>query len=92
MFKCVISKGIGLYYAGMEFNMLAPRSVVKDKPYATNGISTSDYCRFAQVLQSMPPIDVIERDFDLERSSVVNYLMEPTTNSFYTWITLNGVT
>ena len=38
--------------------------IIKDKPYATNEVSMSDYCRFSQVVQSMPPVDDIECDFD----------------------------
>ena len=64
VFNCVTTEGLGLDYATVEFNMPAPPSIVEDETYATNEVSMSDYCRFAQVVQSMPQIDDIEHDFD----------------------------
>jgi len=49
VFECVTSKGFGLDYARVEFNVPAPPGIIKDEPYATNEASMSDYCRFAQV-------------------------------------------
>jgi len=49
----------------VEFDALVPPRVTKDKPYATNEVSMSYYCRFAQMLLFLPPIDDIEYDFDL---------------------------
>ena len=64
MFECIVYEGIILDYARVEFNALAPPSVTKDEPYVSKDVSMSDYCRFAQVVQSMPPIDDIKCDFD----------------------------
>ena len=50
MFECVTSKGLDLYHARVEFNPPMPPSVVEDDPDATNRVSMSDYCRFAQVV------------------------------------------
>ena len=42
-----------------------PFSIVEDETYATNEVSMSNYCRFAQVAQSVPRVDDIEYEFDL---------------------------
>ena len=65
VFEYVMSEGLGLDFARVEFNKHAPPSIVEDEPYGTNGNSVSDYCRLVQVVQSMPPIDDIRCDFDL---------------------------
>ena len=46
MFECVTSEGLDLDYARVEFNVLPPPSLIKDVPYAIDGVSMSDYCRF----------------------------------------------
>ena len=43
----------------MEFDALAPPSIPKDEPYATNESSMNDYYSFAQVLLSLPSIENI---------------------------------
>ena len=64
-FECVTSKGLCLHYARVEFSTPMPPCMIEDETYATNELSMSDYCRFAQVVQYMPQIDDIKHDFDL---------------------------
>jgi len=42
-----------------------PLSIVKDKHYAFNDTYLSDYCMFARVLMSLPPLDGVKNDFYL---------------------------
>jgi len=76
----------------VEFNAPVPPSAVEDEPFANNGVSMSDYCRFAQVVQSMLPIYDIECDFNLGVELSSARLMETTKTSFCIRIMLNGVT
>ena len=50
VFECVTSAGLRLDYARVEFNAPVPPSIVEDTTYATNEVSMSDYCMFAQVV------------------------------------------
>ena len=54
-----------LGYANMEFAAPTPPSISKVETYASNESSMSDYCRFAQVVLSLPPIEGVDFDFDL---------------------------
>ena len=65
VFEYAISEGLGLDFARIEFNVSMPPSILNEETYATNEVSMSDYCRFAQVMQSMPAIDNMECDFDI---------------------------
>jgi len=65
IFDCVSIKDPDLDYAKVKFVAPGPPSITKNKPYAINKGSTSDYCRFARVLMSLPPMDGITYDFDL---------------------------
>jgi len=65
VFECVTSECLGLYYARVEFNVVAPSSITENEPYATNVVSMSDYYKFTQVVQSIPPVDYINCDFHL---------------------------
>ena len=44
MFEYVMTEGLGLDYARVEFNAHVSSSVTEDKPCATNEVSMSDYC------------------------------------------------
>ena len=65
VFECVTSEGLIVNYARVKFNAPTPHSVIKAKPYATDGVSMSDYYRFTQVVLFMPSAQDIECDFDL---------------------------
>jgi len=47
VFECVMSEGLGLDCARVEFNALTPSSIIKDESYVTNEVSMSDYYMFA---------------------------------------------
>jgi len=49
----------------VEFSAPTPPSMIEDETNVTNEVSMSDYCKFAQIVQSMPQIGDIEHDFDL---------------------------
>ena len=59
-----------------------PPSIVEDKTYATNEVSMSDHCKFAQVVQSIPQIDDIKYDFDL----IVKHRSGPSDGPHYKFI------
>ena len=42
-----------------------PPSIPNVETYASNESSRSDYCRFAQVVLSLPLMDGVDLDFDL---------------------------
>ena len=42
-----------------------PPSIPKVKAYASNESPMSEYCRFAQVVLSLPPLEGVDLDFDL---------------------------
>ena len=58
-------KGHGLDCATTDLVAHLPPSVDREEPYAVNGDSLSDYCRFIRVLMSLPPLGRVEYDFDL---------------------------
>ena len=61
--KQVHSHGRGSVKA--EFATLTLPSILEVEAYASNESSTSDYCRFAQVLLSLPPMEGVDLKFDL---------------------------
>ena len=65
VFECVTSEGLDLDYARVEFNAPMPPSVTRGEPYATNEVSMSNYCRFAQVGAVSVSVNDIKCDFDL---------------------------
>ena len=52
-------------YVKVEFATPTPPSIYEVKAYASNESSMSDYCRFAQVVLSMPPIEGFDLDFNV---------------------------
>ena len=65
MFECITSENLNLDYAMVKFNAPTSSSITKNEPYAINEASMSDYCMFAQMVQSMPPVDDIKCGFNL---------------------------
>ena len=49
----------------MEFVVLALPSIPKVEVYASNESTMSDYCRFAQAVLSLPPMERFDANFDL---------------------------
>ena len=49
----------------MEFAAPMPSTVPKVKAYASNESPMSDYCRFAKVVLSFPPLEGVDVDFDV---------------------------
>ena len=52
-------------YVKLEFAAPTPPSITKVKAYASNESSMSNYCRFAQVVLSLPLMEGVDLDFDL---------------------------
>jgi len=50
----------------VEFAAPIPPSIPEVETYASNEFSMSDYCRFTQVVLSLPAIEGIDLDFDLK--------------------------
>jgi len=61
--------GPDLDYAKVEFVAPVPPSVTAGEPNAINKDSTSNYCRFAHILMSLPLMDGFVYDFDLVAES-----------------------
>ena len=55
----------GQLYVKVEFAAPTPPSITKVKAYASNESSMSNYCRFAQVVLSLPHSEGVDLDFDL---------------------------
>jgi len=49
----------------VEFPTPTPPSIPEIEAYAYNESSISDYCRFPQVVLSLPPIEGVHLEFDL---------------------------
>ena len=52
-------------YVKVEFTAPMPPSTPEVGVYASNESSMSDYCKFAQVVLSLPPMEGVNLDFDL---------------------------
>ena len=48
----------------MEFSALMPRSKPKVEALISNDFSISEYCRFARIVLSVPPLEGFNADFD----------------------------
>ena len=59
----------------MDLVAYFPPCIFKDEPSAINEDPLSDYCIFAQVLMSLPPLGRVEYDFDFGVEFVVARLM-----------------
>jgi len=62
-FDCALFKGYGL--DGVMVDSLPP-SIVENKPYAIDEGCLSNLCRFVTLMMSMPPMDGIGCDADVE--------------------------
>ena len=51
-------------YVKVKFAAPMPPTVPEVKTYASNKSSMSDYCKFAQVVLSLPPMERVDWDFD----------------------------
>ena len=65
IFDWVSTIGPDLNYAKVEFVAPITPGITKDGPSASNECSLSAYCRFAQLLTYLPPIEGINLHFDL---------------------------
>jgi len=62
-FYCALFEGYGL--DGVMVNSLPP-SIIKDDPHAVDEGYLSNLCRFVSLMMSMPPMDGIGCDVDME--------------------------
>ena len=49
----------------MEFSAPTPPNKLKVKAPASNDSSMSEYCRFAHIVHSMPPLEDFDANFDV---------------------------
>jgi len=49
----------------VEFDALMPPSIPKVEPHTSNEPTLSEYCRFAQAVLSLPPMEGFDANFDL---------------------------
>jgi len=49
----------------VEFATPTPPSIPEVEAYASNESSMSDYCRFAQLVRSLPRMEGVDLDFDI---------------------------
>jgi len=82
VFDYVDPKGCNIDCSKAEFDGLVPPSVTQDEPYNANEGSMRDYCKFAQVLLCLFPMEDIEYDFDLG----VEFDSDPSYEMRYTFI------
>jgi len=92
MFDWVSNYGPGLDYAKVEFAAPILPDITEDRPSAFNEGSLNAYCRFAQLLRSLPPVEEVDLDFNLGIESIVVHLMRLTPRLFCMRIPLFGAT
>ena len=66
--KCC--EGHGLDFAKVDLFKNLTSSIINDNPYAFDEGYLSDYCRFSQVLLSLPTMDDVKNNLDLEVKNV----------------------
>ena len=64
-FDWIYTKDPDWGYVKVEFAARMTHSILDVETYASNESFMSDYCRFAQLVLSLPPIEVVNLDFDL---------------------------
>jgi len=57
-------------YVEVEFAAPVPRNMLMVEAYVSNESSMSDYCRFAQAILSLPPMEGLDIDFDFGAKQV----------------------
>ena len=63
-------------YVKVEFATPMPPNMSKVEAHISNEFSMSDYCRFAQAVLSLPPMEGFDADFDLRVEGVDSSLSD----------------
>jgi len=64
-FDWISTKYLDQGYVKVKFVAPTPPSIPKVKAYASNESPMSDYCKFAQVVLSLTPMEGVDLDFDM---------------------------